>query len=202
MKLKRSIVSIFFILIFVLCTGCDSLSLQPKAPVPEEEVSITYPPTATVYVTNKGRRVSAYEVSWAYALNEKEWCSVKTNDPIHPLDQDFAGFLQTDSANGLISISFPPGAFPDEVGYTHYYDECLWLPGENDEDLRIKEKIERQRDYETFTELEATFKEDGNKAVVIDATTLEGGVYDIEFAWDRPEYRGTAKYCFLVKRRD
>ncbi len=202
MKLKRSIISIFFILIFVFCTGCDSLSLQPKAPVPEEEVSITYPPTATVYVTNKGRRVSAYEVSWAYALNEKEWCSVKTDDPIHPLDQDFAGFLQTDSANGLISISFPPGAFPDEVGYTHYYDECLWLPGENDEDLRIKEKIERQRDYETFTELEATFKEDGNKAVVIDATTLEGGVYDIEFAWDRPEYRGTAKYCFLVKRRD
>ena len=202
MKFKRSIITIAFILIFTICSGCKGIALQQDKPVPEEEVSITYPPTATVYVTNKGRRVSAYEVSWAYALNEKEWCSVKTDDPIHPIDQDFAGFLQTDSENGLISLSFPPGAFPDEVAYTHYYDEVLWLPGENDEDLRIKEKIERQKDYETFTVLDATKKDGDPKTVVIDATTLEDGVYDIELAWDRPEYRGTAKYSFLVKRRD
>lgn len=202
MRLKRSIISILLILIFSFGCGCKGIELTPKEPVPEEEISITYPPTATVYVTNKGRRVSAYEVSWAYALNEKEWCSVKTDEPIHPIDQDFGGFLQTDSANGIISISFPQGVFPDEVSYTHYYDECLWLPGENDEDLRIKEKIERQRDYETFTELDATVKDGSNKTIVIDATTLEGGVYDIELAWDRPEFRGTAKYCFLVRRRD
>ena len=179
------------------CTGETDKTPEVEDFEPADEV-MTYPPSMTVSYGNKRLILSPYDVSWAYAIDEKEWCSVKS-EAEHPIDRDYKVSFEKSMDEIRVRLSYPSSKAPDSIVYVHRYPIDLWVPEETEEGLKLKERIERKNEYEMFEECKTEVESGDMYYVYFYETEPQGYVYDVEAVWDSVWYRGTAKYSFIVK---
>lgn len=202
--------SILLIVVSILASAFVLSSCQKgQADVPDSEEesineeiknsTLTYPSDIKVYYGGRSLIVSPYDVSWAYAINADEWCSVNSESS-HPIDMDYKSFFEA-STGDTIRIGVFGKINPDAIVCVNRYPVSLWIPGKTDDDVKLREAIARQEDYKSCQECELIRDAQKSVPVKIVGTDLCGYIYDVEVVWDRETFRGSARYAFLIEEQ-
>lgn len=163
---------------------------------PNEKI-LFEPPALFVKNGNLSLEVKPYSVNWAYALSDVEWTTVKSEEPVHPIDQKYEEYLMTrDVEVANLSLKFDMDF--DGITMIHRYrlsDENLAYSGDS---ASLVEKIGHLIDYDDYEEI--AVPEELTNPCVIEVSDDGDFIYDITVVWDHECFRGSASYSFRVNK--
>lgn len=170
---------------------------ESDAWVPDDVIA--YPPKLNVNIDNISLEVDCCMLNWAYRVSEEEWSSVLDNE-MEPIDMEYDEYFEVENSEFItLSVSFDTDPFQiiEIKRYpAEYIDETY---SEGASSISLRQRIERSKEYKDYEEI--ILPAELSYPYKFDVENNQDYLYVLTAVWDSSEFRGTADYSFLVRKK-
>lgn len=161
-----------------------------------------YPGIMKVNYRGEVKEARVNLVSWAYAVNDKEWSSVNEQN-FEAIDGAYDNFFTSSGKSSDYLISFDGITNPDAVLNIKCFPIESWIEDPDaDEAKGLRNRLGHLDEYNQYQDLTPTVINNSHYLITVDRAESAGFIVEVKAVWDTDYYRGSCIYSFMVKMEE